>query len=77
LEGTLQITFHPPCHGQGHLPLDQVAQSPVQPDLEVRENLLGSSQGDWVASEDLAVFCGYARTKPRLEPLPVRETWSH
>ena len=23
-----------PCYGQGHLPLDQVAQSPVQPDLE-------------------------------------------
>jgi len=22
------------CHGQGHLPLDQVAQSPVQPGLE-------------------------------------------
>jgi len=26
--------FHPPSHGQGHLPLDQVAQSPVQPGLE-------------------------------------------
>jgi len=24
----------PPCNGQGHLPLDQVAQSPVQPNLE-------------------------------------------
>jgi len=24
----------PPCHGQGHLPLDQVAQSPIQPGLE-------------------------------------------
>ena len=24
----------PPCHGQGHLPLAQVAQSPVQPGLE-------------------------------------------
>jgi len=23
-----------PCHGQGHLPLDQVAQSPIQPGLE-------------------------------------------
>ena len=23
-----------PCHGQGHLPPDQVAQSPVQPGLE-------------------------------------------
>ena len=23
----------PPCHGQGHLPLDQVAQSPIQPGL--------------------------------------------
>jgi len=35
LEGTLQIIkFQPPCHGQGHLPLDQVAQSPIQPGLE-------------------------------------------
>ena len=35
LEGTLKITyFQPLCHGQGHLPLDQVAQSPVQPGLE-------------------------------------------
>jgi len=34
LEGTLQIIqFQPPCHGQGHLPLDQVAQSPIQPGL--------------------------------------------
>ena len=23
-----------PCHGQGHLPLDQVAQRPIQPGLE-------------------------------------------
>jgi len=23
-----------PCHGQGHLPLHQVDQSPVQPSLE-------------------------------------------
>jgi len=23
-----------PCHGQGHLPLDQVSQSPMQPGLE-------------------------------------------
>ena len=35
LEGTLKITqFQIPCHGQGYLPLDQVAQSPIQPDLE-------------------------------------------
>ena len=35
LEGTLKlIQFQPPCHGQGHLPLDQVAQSPVQPGVE-------------------------------------------
>jgi len=35
LEGTLKIIyFQPPCHGQGHLPLDQVAQSPIQPGLE-------------------------------------------
>jgi len=32
LEGTLKIIwFQPPCHEQGHLPLDQVAQSPIQP----------------------------------------------
>jgi len=35
LEGTLKIIlFLPPCHGQGHIPLDQVAQSPIQPSLE-------------------------------------------
>jgi len=35
LEGTLKIIwFQPPCHGQGHLPPDQVAQSPIQPGLE-------------------------------------------
>jgi len=35
LEGTLKIIlFQAPCHGQGHLPLDQVAQSPMQPGLE-------------------------------------------
>ncbi|KAK4827484.1 hypothetical protein QYF61_018784 [Mycteria americana] len=35
LEGTLKIiSFQRPCHGQGRLPLDQVAQSPIQPGLE-------------------------------------------
>ena len=35
LEGTLKIIWvQPPCHGQGHPPLDQVAQSPIQPGLE-------------------------------------------
>jgi len=35
LEGTLNIIwFQPPCHEQGHLPLDQVAQSSIQPGLE-------------------------------------------
>jgi len=35
LEGTLEIIyFQPPGHGQGHLPPDQVAQSPIQPGLE-------------------------------------------
>jgi len=35
LEGTLKIIqFQLPCHGQGHLPLEQVAQSPIQPGLE-------------------------------------------
>lgn len=32
LEGTVKtIQLHPPCHGQGHPPLNQVAQSPIQP----------------------------------------------
>ena len=35
LEGTLKIiSFQSPCRGQGHLPLDQVTQSPVQLGLE-------------------------------------------
>jgi len=35
LEGTLNIIwFQPPCHDQGHLPLDQSAQSSIQPGLE-------------------------------------------
>lgn len=33
LEGTLKISFQPPCCGQRHLLLDQGAQSPVQPCL--------------------------------------------
>ncbi|PKU41813.1 hypothetical protein llap_7886 [Limosa lapponica baueri] len=35
LEGTLKIIkFQDPCREQGHLPLDQVAQSPIQSGLE-------------------------------------------
>jgi len=35
LDETLKIIrFQPPCHDQGHLPLDQVAQSSIQPGLE-------------------------------------------
>jgi len=35
LEGTLKIIwFQLPCHGQGHLPLEQGAQSSIQPGLE-------------------------------------------
>jgi len=35
LEGTLKIIwFQTPCHEQGHIPLDQVAQSSIQPGLE-------------------------------------------
>jgi len=35
LEGILKVIwFQPPCHEQGHLPPDQVAQSPIQPGLE-------------------------------------------
>ena len=38
LEGTLKIvSFQPTCYGQGHLPPDQVAQSPIQPGLEHRQ----------------------------------------
>jgi len=29
--------FQPPCHEQGHLPLEQVAQSSIQPGLEHRQ----------------------------------------
>jgi len=35
LEGTLKIIWvQPPCHERGHLPLDQAAQSSIQPGLE-------------------------------------------
>jgi len=35
LGGTFKIIwFQPPCYRQGHLPLDEVAQSPIQPGLE-------------------------------------------
>jgi len=35
LEGTLKISwFQPACHEQGHLPLDHIAQSSIQPGLE-------------------------------------------
>ena len=35
MEGTLKDdVVHPPCNEQGHLPLDQVAQRPIQPDIE-------------------------------------------
>ena len=36
-----------PCHGQGHLPLDQAAESPVQPGLEhFREGASAASLGN-------------------------------
>jgi len=35
LEGTLQIIYSSPSrHGQGHLPLDHIAQNSIQPGLE-------------------------------------------
>ena len=35
LEGTFEIIqFQPPCYRQGHFPLDQVVQSPIQPGLQ-------------------------------------------
>jgi len=41
LELTLNlILFQPPCHAQGHLPPDQVAQSSIQPGLEHSVNSL-------------------------------------
>ena len=35
--GSLSSCFPPPCQGQRHLPLEQVAPSPVQPGLEHRQ----------------------------------------
>jgi len=36
LEGTLNTTsLQPPCHAHGHLPLDQAAQSPIQPGFNI------------------------------------------
>jgi len=36
LEGTFKITyFQPPCYRKEQLPLDHIAQSPIQPGLEV------------------------------------------
>jgi len=48
LEGTLLIIqFQHSCHRQGHLPLDQVAQSPVQPALNTaREGAATASLGN-------------------------------
>jgi len=48
---TVIIEFQPPCHGQGHQPLDQTAQSPIQPGLECLQgwgvhNLLGQPAQD-------------------------------
>jgi len=61
LEGTLKIIwFQPPCHEQGHLPLDQVAQSPIQPGL--LEGAVTSVLQNYVPSEALytgtaAIYC--------------------
>jgi len=48
LEGTFKDHLvQSPFHGQGHLPLDQVAQSPIQPALEhVREGAATASPGN-------------------------------
>lgn len=36
LKGTLKIAyFQLPCHGQGLLPVDQVAQIPIQPGFKL------------------------------------------
>lgn len=34
LERTLKLLFKPSCHGLGHLPQDEIAPSPIQPELE-------------------------------------------
>lgn len=35
LERVLKIiSSQSPCHGQGHIPLDQIAPNPIQPSLE-------------------------------------------
>ena len=50
LEGTFKgHLLQPPCNERGHLQLDQVAQSPIQPDLECLQgwgihHLLGQPQ---------------------------------
>jgi len=48
LEGTLKIIwFQPRCHGQGHLPPDQIAQSSIQPGLDTaREGAATASLGN-------------------------------
>ena len=52
LEGTLKIIrFHPPCHGQGHVPLEQDDQSPMQAGLD--STLLTSTDIASVALENL------------------------
>lgn len=49
LEGIYKENLGQPlCHGQGHLALDQVAQSPVQPDFE-HFQLMGQPQLFWAA----------------------------
>lgn len=52
LEGTLNtISFQPPCHVQGQLPLTQTAQSPIQPGLEhFQPQLLWAKEADRMGS---------------------------
>ena len=78
LEGNIKIIqFLPPCYRQGHLPLDQAAQSSIQPGLECfqgggiqdvyiwkpvpQEDILELKSG-WVFS--FALFLMQVRWKP-------------
>lgn len=39
-----------PCHGQGHPPLNQVTQSPMQPGFELKQNSFSNSHLDSLGS---------------------------
>jgi len=76
LEGTLKIiSFQSPCHGQRHLPPDQVAQSPVQPGLECFQGRgIHSSSGQPVPVPHHPYskeFLSYIQSKSTLFQVPL------